>query len=104
MTAHSARLTRAAGGSGGGVTGSPWGVGSFTRAAPGVRGSLLVDRQVVGRDAQDEDGDGGLVRRAVGGLAAGVVPFATRTLVAGTQERVAHPLVILLPHLAADLV
>src|SRR5437773_8882334 len=66
--------------------------------------SLLVDRQVVRRDAEDQDTDGRLVERAVGGLAAAVVPRPVLLLVAGTQEHVPHPLVILLPHLAAVLV
>src|SRR5262249_59164497 len=64
--------------------------------------SLLVDRQVVGRHREEEQGDGGLVARAVGGLAAAVVPLAARPL--PRQEGALHPLVVLLPHLPADLV
>src|SRR5688572_9806185 len=66
--------------------------------------SLLVDREVVRGHTEDQHRDGGLVGGAVSGLAAGVVPLAGRALVAGSQQLVAHPLVVLLPQLAADLV
>ena len=80
--------------------------GAEDRRAQGRENALLllVDRQVVGRDAEDEDGDGGLVGGAVGGFAARVVPLAAFALVAGREQEVAHLLVVLLPHLAADLV
>src|SRR5579872_3139518 len=64
---------------------------------------FLIDRQIMCRDAQDEHGDGGLISGPISGLAAIAIPRAGCLILRG-QKAVAHSLVVILPHFAANLI